>query len=146
MLGRFHMWIDFTAKSAVYSVYWAPLLLAVLLVNWAPWVESVILRRMAERQLTIEFGTTDVTVGSVTLRFDRRWRVVCDIFDSRVGSDFLTVKQFRVTAANLSDFLTLPGMTRIPYLGLVVGFPVRRFECIEVEGCFLHIASEMKNM
>jgi len=107
-------------------------------------------RRAAERQLTAEFGTSDVHVGSATLVLGFTGKAAwCELKDCRVGEDFLHIKSMRVTAASFFKFMSLYG----PQLPKVLGVPwfmfgsvFRDFESIEVDGCHLHVAAEGKNM
>lgn len=108
------------------------------------------MRRAAERALTAEFGTADVYVGGATLAFGANGKAVCcEVRDCRVGDDFFRVKSVRVTAASLLKFLSLLGPRTPLHFGspwFMFGFVVRDFASIEVDGCYLHVAAEGKNM
>jgi hypothetical protein len=68
-----------------WALYLTPVAVILCIYNWDK-VEAS-LRKQAELELTAEFGTTDVSVESVRLRFGPKGCVVCEIINSRVGED-----------------------------------------------------------
>jgi hypothetical protein len=107
-------------------------------------------RRAAEHQLTAEFGTSNVHVGSATLALGFTGKAAwCELKDCRVGEDFLRINSVRVTAASFFKFVSLYGPQWPQLLGVpwfMFGSAIRDFESIEVDGCRLYVAAEGKNM